>query len=224
MQELLDAIGAVRPMGKRPVISVCGLGGSGKSTLCAELAKALNGFVIQTDWYLRYPTVERKIRIASALESGDPERRDREENPLNWYDWEHYSRDLSELRTTGILTLTDAWNQRTGAKDEKVEIRDQSLGAVICDGIYLLHPPVVDLSDVTVLLQVSPHFARERADARDAHRSDSAYLAYKAELQKRYDLPYLSSYMKAANFVLSVNGSGRLEVLRNSLFEGDLER
>jgi uridine kinase len=183
-------------------VFICGLGGSGKTTLCDEIAMELGGVRIHLDWYLSQRTPDRRESIRKALESHDRKQIEAKENPLNWYDWDKFSADLGGFRKTGKLVISDAWNQRTGEKDFRVEIELTGSKKIWCDGIYMLHPPVARLGDVKVLLQASPESVRRRAEERDNHRSSKEYLAYKDSLMRKYDLPYFEKYAQAANIVV----------------------
>lgn len=194
---------------KQPILFLCGLGGSGKTAAADRIAEQSesNTIVLHCDWWLRYPTEERKKRIKSACGSGDPEKIAREENPKNWCDWIALRKDLLKLQATGHATLYDAWDQRTGLKNLKVPISFPYDGLIILEGIYLLHPEITDIADFIVLLDVPKHISRRRAEARDHHRSPSAYLAYKAALVEKYDVPYFQQYRTQADMIIWHNAT-----------------
>lgn len=206
LRMLAHNITAITKGAARPIVSVCGHAGTGKSTTTnAMLSNGyLAGAIIQLDWYLRYATPVRKQRIADALKSGDTERIEAEENPLNWYDWNRYQSDINHLQTSGTFEMHDAWDQSTGLKELQVGATMEQDGFIICEGIYLLHPPIVEQADVTILMTLNESVARARAKARDAHRSDAQYLAYKQCLVEKYDNPYMTRFAPNATLVFSV--------------------
>jgi uridine kinase len=224
IENVVESIKVARSAGNRTAVFVCGLGGVGKSTISGRLAELLNGVVVESDWYLRHSTAERRRRIADALTSGDPSFVEAEENPQNWYDWSAFRRDIEQLRDTGNVVIDDAWAQSTGEKSDSVAIHADAGQPIICEGIYLLDAEVSDLSDVSVLLTVSGHVARERAEERDRHRSDETYLAYKRELLWKYDLPYFERHQGNADIVIDNSdlGDPKVMIVRSRLQGGGL--
>jgi uridine kinase len=206
MDELRQRLGNLIKTKDRPIIFICGLGGSGKTTFSRNIAQevTVESVAVHSDWWAKYSTVERKKRIKEALDSGDTFRIEQEENPQNWYDvWEKLGADLLELQSTGSLVIPDAWNQKTGEKDLKVELSVPERGLIIFDGIYLLHPEIADIADCIVLLDVPAEICQKRAEQRDSHRSEPDYLAYKASLMKKYDVPYIEKYRDRADLVIT---------------------
>jgi uridine kinase len=186
-------------------LGICGLGGSGKSTLCRQLAENSNILHFETDWYARFPTPIRRQRIKEALESGDPQRIDAEENPLRWYDWDALAAGLETLKSTRHLSITDAWNQKTGEKGLALSLELPATGAatIIVDGIYLLHPQIRNQLDMVVHIGTPASTALERSRQRDQHRSSPEYLAYKESLTYKYCVPYFEQYADAIDFTLT---------------------
>lgn len=204
--ELEDSIRAIENKKEHPVVFVCGLGGAGKTTFAKQLvAQNPGSILLHLDWYATYPTKERKKRIAEAVESEDPVRIEQEENPKNWYSWEEFKKDLRQLQRDGDIDIRSAWNQANGEKDLDVKLSfgGKKDGFIICEGIYLLHPDVAVMGDLIILLDISVEEARRRAESRDDHRSSPEYLAYKASLTAKYDLPYFAQNKGAADVVLS---------------------
>ena len=204
MQDLKNQLRKLLGEKARPILFLAGLGGSGKTTVADEIAKQseTDSIVLHFDWWLRYPTEARKKRIQQALASNDPEAIEAEENPKNWYDWEKMKADLLHLQDTGQTVLIDAWDQQTGLKNLKVPLELPESGLIICEGIYLLHPDITEVTDCIVFLDVSKDVCRKRAEARDGHRSSPEYLAYKAALVEKYDVPYFEEYKKNADIVI----------------------
>lgn len=208
IEKIQARIKALLEQKNRPIAFICGLGGSGKTTLAKKIAREMDVecIPVHSDWWAKYSTVERKARIKEALDSGDPVRIAQEENPQNWYGvWKKLSADLLELQRTGKLMIPNVWNQKTGEKDLNVELSVPEKGLILFDGIYLLHPEIADVSDFIVLLDVPPDVCRKRSEQRDSHRSDPDYLAYKASLMEKYDVPYFKKYRTRADLIISPN-------------------
>lgn len=206
MNELHKLIAELLQKKKRPILFICGLGGSGKTTLAKQIENQADVpcIAVHSDWWAKYSTVERKRRIKAALDSGDPKRIEQEENPQNWYEmWKTLSTDLQTLQSTGRLTLHNAWNQKTGEKNLTVELEVPENGLIIFDGIYLLHSEIAHVADFIILLDVPPEICRKRSEERDSHRSSGEYLAYKAMLLQKYDVPYFKKYKDEEYYVLS---------------------
>jgi uridine kinase len=201
---LNDSIQKIQSEKSHPVIFICGLGGSGKTTFAKKLAaEHENAKILELDWYLKFSSKERAQRIADIWNSEDSSLVDQEADPYNWYDWETFKADLSQLQTKGTLSLKSAWNQTTGEKDIDPSLDfNNTNGLIVCEGIYLLHPNVIPLADLVILLNVPKEESRRRADQRDAHRTNSEHLQRKAIILEKYDIPYFETYKKNADFIL----------------------
>lgn len=186
------------------VVFICGHGGAGKTTFAHTIERLLPSVVLELDWFLTHPSLERRRKIARALASNNAAAIEREENPQNWYDWNAFAKAVRTFQTKGSLSLRNAWNQKNGKKDIHIHLRYQKGKncLLLCEGIYLLHPPIRALADVVVLLRHPLISGRKRAERRDAHRSDPAYLAWKATLLKKYDIPYFKKYQEKATIKL----------------------
>jgi uridine kinase len=180
------------------------MGGSGKTEFCKRYAQqpGLEGPVLHLDWYLKYSSLERHQRMADAVASGDPVRIEAEENPMYWQDWTATTAAIQDLRRTGRLRVEQGWDQRTGEKVFSAEARADEDAVIWCDLVALLHPELAELADLIVLLEVQGKMMHERGGARDQHRSDPAYLAYKARITEQYDAPYFEHYRDRADMII----------------------
>ena len=72
---------------QRAVVGVCGLGGSGKSTICRQVAKSASFpcTVFELDWYLTHFSQDRRDAILRSL-AGVEANLDFWRDPTNWYD------------------------------------------------------------------------------------------------------------------------------------------
>jgi uridine kinase len=196
-----------RVSNNRLVIFVCGFGGAGKTTLCHQLVDLLTfpSVVFETDWYAKYPTIERRSRIKAALESGDAQVIEQEENPKNWYDWTGLVSGLNELQTSGKLAIRNGWSQRTGEKDFVIDLELPAQGdsAIICDGIYLLHDEIRPAADIIILIDTPVSECLSRSESRDRHRSSPEYLQYKSSLVDKYDKPYFAKFREHAHYLVT---------------------
>ncbi len=188
----------------RRVVFVCGMGGAGKTEFCKQYAQlpGLEGPVLHLDWYLKYSSSERHQRMAEAVASGDPVRIEAEENPEHWQDWEATMAAIEGLQRTGKLHVEQGWDQRSGEKTFAADIEAAENAVIWCDLVALLHPEIAPLADLIIMLEVSGTTMHERGGARDQHRSDPAYLAYKARITEQYDAPYFERYRGAADIII----------------------
>jgi uridine kinase len=125
-------------------------------------------------------------------------------DPTNWYDWVALKRGLFALRDHGALKASSLWRQTTGEKNLEIDIHLPENGVIFCDGIYLLHQPVVDWLDAVVVLEVASGTALERSAARDAHRNDGIYQRFKESVANEFDQPYFAKNRGAADRVISL--------------------
>ncbi len=125
---------------KNPIVFICGLGASGKTTLAQQLRTLFPECLstLHLDWYLKHSTEERKQRIVKAKLSGDKKVVEKEENPRNWYDWDAFEQDLLNFQKTGKVKIDGIWNQKSGKKDLNMELSiDQNTqGIIICAGVF----------------------------------------------------------------------------------------
>ncbi len=175
------------------LVGVCGQAGAGKTTLCYRITEAMPDFAVRLDCdrFSAFSHPERQRRIDLAVASGDPARAEAEENPRNWYDWEGISTALRALREKRRFEWDRAWNRDNGLLDARYGISLPSSGPalVLCDCIYLLHDPVRQWFDLTLLVQAS---AEAVDDRRRRRAKDSADLA-KAR-RNRFECPYFEAY------------------------------
>ena len=190
MEELLQGPGC-------HTLGVCGLGGSGKTTAARSAAEAMPdvAIVFQTDWYCAYTSAFRRGEVLAALENNNQEVLARWGNPTNWYDWPRMLGDLATLRAGGCISMADAWRQSSGERDLHLDlVRPGPNSVILVDGIYLLHPPVRDLLDRVVMIDVPPDTAHLRTGTRDGHRVDRRYLDFKQSIIVNFELPYFERY------------------------------
>ncbi len=117
----------------RQVIVIGGPVGSGKSTL----AHRLGGLVLSTDEYL--PDYEGLAE------------HERDE-PIH-ADLPRLARDLARLRDTGTSTIPK-WCFQTHRRIGEQEVTAR--GAVICEGIFALHPALAHLTTLRILIDADP--------------------------------------------------------------------
>lgn len=190
-----------------PIIFVAGMGGSGKTTFAKKLvAENLNAVHFELDWYHVYASKERHKRIQEAFNSKDQKRIDMEADPIYWYDFDAFRKDITTLQQEGKLLVKNAWEQQTGEKiaEYNLDFKGKK-GLIVCEGDDLIHPEIISLADFSILLDVSPDEARRRAEERDKHRSDVAHLARKRLIMETYDVPYFDANKK--NVTLILNGT-----------------
>jgi uridine kinase len=202
---LNEVANKVRQEHQRTAVGVCGLGGSGKSTICRKVAETANFkcTVFELDWYLTHSSWCRRSAILQSL-TGAQADIDFWKDPTNWYDWSTFEADLKQLRDTGHLKRSGLWRQSTGEKDLEVTIELPPSGVVLCDGIYLAHPAVRPLFDKVVLLEVPSQEALKRSERRDLHRNPEAYRAFKASVAATFDISYFKRNRVSVDAVIRV--------------------
>jgi len=192
-----------------PVIFVSGLGGSGKTTFAKKLvAETPNAKLLELDWYLIHNSKERAERIKNVLGPANKNQHliDKELDPINWYDWESFKKDLERFQKEGKFFVKNAWNQTTGEKDSEHSLDfEGNNGLIVCEGIFMLHPAIRLLADFSILVDLPKVEARKRAEERDKNARSKEHLERKKIIMEKYDVPYFEKYKGNADLIL--NGS-----------------
>jgi uridine kinase len=184
------------------IIGVCGYPGAGKTTLCKALTAAPGNRIVHFDCdrFSRLSFTERETHIAEALITDTPD--DAAENPLNWYAWEAIEAALHGIRIKGRFTYPHGWNRKTGELDEdySITLPENEPALLLCDCIYLLHPPVRDWLDAVILVDTPLNVTLARGQARS---KDPARAAYMERLTRTYTVPYFATHMAAADLIFA---------------------
>ncbi len=203
---------------KGGVIGVCGLPGSGKSTLVARLSKAFpsRSLSINLDDFCIAPTPVRKWYLSAALEKEDrdalralaqPEdsKLNPYADPLTWYDWQQASLTLRRLKEGKAVVRENAWDQTTGLCNKTVQYSPPSgkNPIYIVDCVYLFENVLRPEIDVHVEIDMTAEESFRREKARDSHRNSESYAAYKKMVTDIYCVPYLKKYRDKMDFIVS---------------------
>ncbi|MUO43013.1 hypothetical protein [Agrobacterium vitis] len=184
------------------IIGVAGFSGSGKTTLCRRIVESLQGRAhhLDCDRFSAYSYSERQSRLDCAARSGDPAVMSAEENPRHWYAWDALADAVSSLRDSRMFAYDRAWNKNTGMLDGNYAIALPSEGPalVLCDCIYLLHPPVRQWFDTTVYVDVPFSLTVDRGLLRAPNSQRAAYME---RLHRTYSLPYFEEHARNADWV-----------------------
>ncbi len=203
---------------KSGVIGVCGLPGSGKSTLVNRLSDIFGerALAINLDDFCIAETPVRKAVLHDALETGDRARlrylakpNDPKDNPyanpVTWYDWHAAAETLQKLKQGQAVNRKGAWNQKTGLcdKDMAYESPKAAHPLFLVDCVYLFEAPLRQEIDTFILIEETPEVSHHRETSRDAHRNDPIYAEYKKYVTELYCVPYLAARRQEMHFVVS---------------------
>lgn len=191
--------------GRPAIVGVCGYPGAGKTTVCRSLAAGYPGifFHLKCDRFSRHSLAERNSLIVQAISTTDPG--DAAENPQNWYSWEAIEAALAGIRDDGSFAYPQGWNRKTGELDETyvISLPGNRPVVLLCDCIYLLHPPVRGWLDAAILVDTPLDLALERGRSRSR---DPARAAYMEHLARTYTVPYFAAHGAAADVLFSPDG------------------
>lgn len=184
------------------VVAISGLPGAGKTTLARQGAAFFGARAVHVseDDFLAVPTARRKSFLQKALDAGDlqalqalvrPD--DPAENPYadpeSWYDGPALRACLSSLKKGQRYEREGAWDQQTGLCNRRVVYQPPAGdGFILIDANFPLAYQAC--LDRLVYLSVTADSALQRQAARDSHRSEALYLAYKDMIDISYTRPY----------------------------------
>ncbi len=185
-------------------LGVCGFGGTGKSTVMRDLSAKFRDscVVFETDWYMTHSSKERREGIARAIESNIEHELNFWSSPINWYDWQELTNDLSELMAEGQLLRQGFWRSSTGEKDLSISLSLKANAVILVDGIYLLHDPIRSLLDAVIMLEVDVEEALARSIARDKHRSPPSRQEFKKQVAYSHDIPYFEKWRSSIDEIV----------------------
>lgn len=131
-----------------------------------------------------------------------------EENPQYWYAYDRIAAALADLRNRGSHVCTTAWNGQTGALDARADwaFDRRKPALILCDGIYLLHEPVISALDASLRVCADDDVIARRGMARA--RGDEARAATMQDLAARYSTPYFARYDGDADWMYGAGLDG----------------
>lgn len=186
------------------VVGVCGHAGAGKSTLCKDFIEhaTIPTIRLNCDLFSTHGSRDRLELIAAARATCDQDKIDAVENPLDWYAYDAIAAAISDLRLTGLHSYKSAWNSETGELDGSydVSLPDQRPAIILCDGIYLLHPPIRQALDITVRVDATTDVLDQRGLARS--KGDIERAQQHRAMRERFAVPYFDLYGWLADIVI----------------------
>ena len=185
------------------VVGVCGMAGSGKSTLCKQMVQDahFDAVRLDCDQFSSHSLSERRALIAEATRSGDHQQIEFIENPLNWYAYADIISALSDLRSNRAHTYNRAWNRETGELNGLYHLRApiDRPAVVLCDCIYLLHPVIRNEMDLVILVETAEDIVTERGLKRS--KGDVSRATYMETLRRKYSVPYFATFGAEADII-----------------------
>ena len=185
------------------VIGICGMAGSGKTTICNKILETcpFNAVRLDCDQFSSHSYAERKELIEDAVAAGVRQRIEFEENPKNWYSYQDIISALHSLKSNRIHTFDRAWNKQTGELDAHYQLALPGNGPsmILCDSIYLLHHPIRSELDLVILVDTPEEVITERGLQRS--KGDTTRAAYMERLRRLYSVPYFAALRHHADLV-----------------------
>lgn len=202
---------------KGGAIGVCGLPGSGKSTLVRKLTTIFYGraLSINLDDFCIAPTALRKSFLNEAIQNADiaklqslaaPNASENPyANPLTWYDWSAAADVIRRVKRGEEVLRDNCWDQETGLCNKTMRYVPPKGGNPLyfIDCVYLFEEPVADEIDGRIMIDLPLDKANERQAGRDMHRNEDAYLRYKNIVTDLYCVPYLDKNRSNMDFIVS---------------------
>lgn len=162
---------------KPSLILIDGYYGAGKTSFSRMLQsflaqKGVQGFIIPTDYFMRYSRIERMSNMERYLD-----------HP-NWYDIIKLSRSVSILLERQPLHLINLYDHKTGELAIDFEIDARNIDCLIVEGMYACNPELMNLCNLSIFLESSHEVLMSRVIVRDMiERSIS-----KEIIQSRYKI------------------------------------
>jgi uridine kinase len=145
--------GRARSLGRPCVVAIDGRSGAGKSTLAANLVRALDACVLDSDGF---------FAGGVAVRTDGP--RDRVRDCIDWRRQRPILEALRAGETASYLAFDwEAFDGRLATAPTSVEPRP----VVLFEGVYTARPELSDLVDLRVLLEVAPATRLARLLARE---------------------------------------------------------
>jgi uridine kinase len=191
--------------GARPfIIAIDGGSGAGKSTLAVQIAQVLNAALVQSDDF-----------YSAHIPDAEWDRRTPEERYDDVIDWRR-------LRTEVLLPLragqTARWHpfdfahpRADGTYPPSSEVVERGpADVIVLDGAYSTRPELLDLIDLTMLIDVPVSIRHARLAARE----DAAFLTAWHARWDAVEAYYFSQVRPTAVFDLVIGADGTLLTLR----------
>lgn len=188
-------------------IGVCGHAGAGKSTFCNDFIGSANVPTarLTCDLFSTHSYRHRQELIASACSSGCQTEIDAAENPRDWYDYNAIAFAISDLKQARAHRFERAWNSETGDLDGvcNISLPEQRPGIILCDGIYLLHPPIRQALDITIRIDAPIDVLDQRGLVRS--KGDVERAKKHSDMRERFAAPYFAQYGFLADIGFDTN-------------------
>jgi para-aminobenzoate synthetase len=162
MNQIIAAVRLRMLDGKKPVlVALDGGSGAGKSTLAARLASVLNAALIQSDDFYAAHISAAEWAIHTPAEKA-----------RDVIDWQRLRRDAIEPLLAGKLARWHAFDFEKLRPDGTYPLRIdfvecQPAAVIILDGAYSSQPALLDLIDLSVLVDVPVTVRHERLSRRE---------------------------------------------------------
>ena len=163
------------------LVGICGRAGAGKTTLANNIVNELQDQDVTTimysgDWRFILDSFERRKMLNEKWKAGIDAYM-YIINQLNWWDFNEIESDLDTITSNNPLSITNAYDRKTGIKDKSIAIPKTKSSIVLYENCILGGVSILEKLDIIILLNTPDRICFERTINKDSDRRNMIDIA-----------------------------------------------